>query len=120
MDENVRFLFIRYSEALAKIVPEVSKIFEENNYDKKYMPACIDWCINESLLNSLLLNVINNASCDMFKIVYSKIAFLIDTQTRAVVSMDDTSIFSDRPVKTLCNGKDLIISTYYNVTSDKI
>lgn len=110
---NTQILIANVSATINAITPTVVRVFEENNFDKKYISSCIDWCINEALFNVLLLSVIGTPRCHTYEIVYSRISLVIETHLRAVISFQDVAMFKDNSVKTICNGQDLYITTYH-------
>lgn len=113
-NRNSHLLIANIRPTIHAITPEVIKVFEENNYDKRYITACIDWCINEALFNVLLLSVVNIPKCQIFEIVYSRISFILETHIRSSISFRDVSVFKENSVKTICNGQDLYITTYHD------
>lgn len=113
-NRNSHILIANIRPTIYAITPEIIKVFEENNYDKRFVSACMDWCINEALFNVLLLSVANSQKCQIFEVVYSRISFILETHIRSCISFKDISIFRENPVKTICNGQDLYITTYHD------
>lgn len=95
------------------ITPIVHAVFEECNYDKKFIQQCIEWCINEALFNVLLLSVVNSTKHHIYEVVYSRISFVIETHIRSIVDFREVFVFKDNQVKTKFVNQAIYITTHH-------
>lgn len=114
MNKIPHILIVNIGPLLAKIKPEISKVFEENNYNKNHIPPCVTWCIDEALFNVLLLCMQPKIRPDEFQVVYSRISYILETHIKAFVSFQDTCIFNDNSVSTFYDGSDLYIKSNHD------
>lgn len=89
----------------------VKRIYEENSEDLKYVDGCIDYCINKSLEEIYLVNIINIPQCSFYEHVWNEVKTNLAQHVSAVISFGDLNVFKYNEIKTMCNGLDLFITT---------
>lgn len=111
MKRVTKILMFNVHSVVLFLTGHVKRVFEENSENLNYVNGCVDYCINKSLEEIYLVNIINIPQCPFYDTVWNKVKYDLAPYLSNVISFGDLNELKDNQVKTMCNGLDLFITT---------
>lgn len=111
MFDNNKVLIIADIEPfIFNTINSVNLVGKNYNLQDEELDYFFDWAINQILEDSFEMKVIHHYRHDIYKCIYSELAFNLNESFARSVNIYDLRTLKRQNVKTLVNGRDLFIT----------